>query len=132
MASSMRIFLSLSFLVPGLLFFHPAGAKTNPGAYPADAMRNSTSQLARAEKENKPKTDREVFREMCEFLELDEQQTKQALELFDIRINEIKQIFSSAASGKSSQKEAIEKNAESFKKHRELFLLLLKRRALPK
>ncbi len=103
-----------------------AAADANPTVRSAGKIpRDNDGQLARQEKTVKQKTDREVLEEMCIFLELDEKQTDQVVKLFDTRLKEIKEIFDSVGSGELSHQESLEKNAESYRKHREMFLNLL-------
>ena len=103
-----------------------AAADANPTVRSAGKTpHHNNGQLARQEKTVRQKTDREVLEEMCIFLELDEQQTDQVVKLFDTRLKEIKEIFDSVRSGELSHQESLEKNAESYRKHRKMFLNLL-------
>ena len=89
------------------------------------ACHDNNGQLAQRGKTVRQKTDKEILTEMCVFLGLDEQQTDQVVKLFDNRLKEIKEIFDSVRSGKLGQQESLEKNAESYRKHREMLLNLL-------
>ena len=118
-----RIFVSLAFLAG--LNFGLETVNANPAIHTTGKISQVDVLLAKQGKRERQKTDEEIFKEMCEFLELDEQQTEKAGELFDDRLKEIKEIFGSAGSGKLSQQEAMRKNAESYKKYREMFENLL-------
>ncbi len=65
------------------------------------------------------------FRQMCEFIQMDEQQCAEARKIFDSRLREMDEILVSARQGGMTQAEARARLAESFKKHRELFEALL-------
>ena len=118
-----RIFVSLAFLAGLNVSLEAVNA--NPAKHTTGKISQVDARLAKQGKRERPNTDEEIFKEMCEFLELDEQQTKKAGELFDDRLKEIKEIFGSAGSGNLSQQEAMRKNAESYKKYREIFENLL-------
>ena len=118
-----RTFVSLAFLA-GLNSGLEA-VNANPAIHTTGQISQVDTRMAKRGKRERPKTDEEIFKEMCEFLELDEQQTKKAGKLFDARLKEIREIFGSAGGGTLSQQEAMRNNAESYKKYREMFENLL-------
>ncbi len=110
-----------------LMLFH-YGAATAKTPARADLDKNSVNvkQEDQAAKESRRQEEAETsFRQMCEFIELDETQVEQARQVFDSRMKEMGEILRSARDGVLSQDEVRARMAESFKKHRERFESLL-------
>ncbi len=110
------------------LMLLPYGAATAKAQARADLAKNSVNvkQEDQAAKESRRQEEAETsFRQMCEFIELDETQVEQARQVFDSRMKEMGEILRSARDGGLSQDEVRARMTESFKKHRERFESLL-------